>query len=44
MRKTCSSGSEEGVMGNHDPYSDRPGLASRGRLGMTDRELGSVLP
>jgi len=31
-------------MGNHDPYSDRHGLASRGRLGMTDRELASVLP
>jgi len=23
MRKTCSSGSVEGVTGNHDPYSDR---------------------
>jgi hypothetical protein len=23
MRKTCSSGSVEGVMANHDPYSDR---------------------
>jgi hypothetical protein len=23
MRKTRSSGSVEGVMGNHDPYSDR---------------------
>lgn len=23
MRKNCSSGSVEGVMGNHDPYSDR---------------------
>jgi hypothetical protein len=22
MRKTCSSGSVEGVMDNHDPYSD----------------------
>lgn len=22
MRKNCSSGSVEGVMGNHDPYSD----------------------
>ena len=31
-------------MGNHHPYSDRRGHASRGRLGMTDRELGSVLP
>jgi hypothetical protein len=31
-------------MGNHDPYSDRHGLASRGRFGMTDGELGSVVP
>jgi hypothetical protein len=27
MRKTCSSGSVEGVMGNHDPYSDRRTLS-----------------
>jgi hypothetical protein len=38
MRKTCSSGSVEGVMANHDPYSDERSRTGQPRLG---QQVGS---
>jgi hypothetical protein len=42
MRKTRPSGSVEGVMGNHDPYSDR--LRSRKNASSTRDDRRNAAP
>ena len=37
MRKNCTSGSVEGVMGDHDLYSDPLPSLALGLVGMTNR-------